>query len=144
MGTEWQQGQGTATATHPADKCPSCPLCACYTRGAAAEALNHRSPRVTEQPPGTCRDCTQDWAPQMDITALTSHCICPRGARARAALHSRQGGASGEDPGSSVTLAFSFLLHALACVSKDVYQDGEIKTLHCQKPTKLRLLQVKK
>lgn len=51
---------------------------------------------------------------------------------------------SREVPSSSTTLASGFLLHALACVSKDAYRDRGINTLHCQKPTKWRLLRLKK
>ena len=129
------RGQGTVTATHPSNSCPSCPVRTYSTQGVAVEALNHLHFWVTEQPPGIS---TQDWAQQMDVTALTSHCISPRGVRAQAAFRSQRGGASREVPSSSITLASSFLLHALACVSKNAYWDIEI-TLYCQKPTKWRL-----
>lgn len=112
--------------------------------GAAAEALKHHHLWGTEQPWGICKDYTQDWAQQTEITALTSHPISPRGVRAQATLHSQQGGTSRDVPSSSVTLASSFLLYPLACVSKDAYWDREINTLHCQKATKRRLLQPKK
>lgn len=133
------QGQGTVTATHSSDKCLSCPVCYSCCRG-----VKPPSPLGDQAAPGHLQRPHQDWNQWTDVTALTSHRISPWGVRARAVLCSQQGGASRETSSSSITLATSVLPHALASVSKDARWHKEINTLHCQKSTKQRLLQLHK
>lgn len=68
------------------------------------------------------------WAQKVCITPLTSHCISPRGMRAWTTFFSQQERVSREFPAFPRTLASSFLLHALVCMSKDACSDREVST----------------